>query len=314
MSSLFVKSIFCQNPPPPKPSAESPPPPTTHKLPIKAEAPKPPEDPRVSKAVSGSLVPPTHQGAQSFLLGQKVSLSFFLLRSYTQFVEILYPKKETNRQVSYLKKGHFFDFTLVGCGSQGCVNWECYMVETWCGLLLGMKPFRFRGYLLQQVITSRILIIWLDNIIFNSPNFLGQKIGAGKPRLQTIELGNMITRWNFLSWTSSLRSFTLAFLFGILSCGSTMATQKRSGHFPQSFPPKTRKKTNRTFRLSTSTFRLWNLLEVPVEMVLGANHHLRIQGWLAPTPPTRSNTNKTNLVEFEINTWFFTMDLRVSSR
>lgn len=39
------------------------PPPTTHKLPIKAEAPKPP------KAVSGSFVPPTLQGAQSFCVG-----------------------------------------------------------------------------------------------------------------------------------------------------------------------------------------------------------------------------------------------------
>ena len=60
----------------------------------------------------------------------------------------------------------------------------------------------------------------------------------------------------------------------------TTATQKTPLYFPQSFPAKHTKtwKKNRTFRLwSLLTFRLghWNLLEVPVEMVLGANHHLR---------------------------------------
>lgn len=64
MSSLLVKIFRHEKTNQPTNRKIRPaPPPTTHKLPIKAEAPKPP------KAVSGSLVPPTLQGAQSFCVG-----------------------------------------------------------------------------------------------------------------------------------------------------------------------------------------------------------------------------------------------------
>lgn len=190
-----------------------------------------------------------------FSLGQNVSLSFFLLRSDT---------KKKKQIVKWLttKKRTLFWFCLVGCEPQGCVHWECSMVETWCGV----ESTWNETFPLSRVFTPTSYnfpdpynLVRPHNILFNSPNLLGQKIGAGKPIS------------NHGTWQHDH------------SCGSTAATatQKRLGwYFPQSFPAKHTKtwKTKQTFRLwSLLTFRLghWNLLEVPVEMVLGANHHLR---------------------------------------
>ena len=211
--------------------------------------------PRVLKAVSGSLVPPTHQGAQSFFRWVKRSL-------WVSLCWDLIPKKETNRQVSYSRKGHFFDFTLVGCGSQGCVNSECSMVETWCGLnLLGMNLSAFEGSCSYKAQLPRSL-----------PFF-----GVGKPlsNHETWQVEHPVFHVE-LNIQPRVIYAGIFLKFSHVVQQLTTATQK-TRCISLSFPPKTqqnRKKTQ-TFWLSTSTSRLWNLLEALVEMVLGANHHLR---------------------------------------
>ena len=209
-----------------------------------------------------------------FSLGQNVSLSFFLLRSDTK-------KRNKSSSGSPPKKGHFFDFVWWVVSLRAVCIGNALWWKHGVGLnLLGMKPFRFRGYLLLQVITSLILTIWLDHIIFylTHPIFLGQKIGAGKPIS------------NHGTWQHDH------------SCGSTAATatQKRLGwYFPQSFPAKHTK----TWKKNFSTLESFNISTRSLEPARGS---CRDGAWCQPSPqkqgteptaPTRSNKNTTNLVE-----------------
>lgn len=145
--------------------------------------------PRVLKAVSGFLVPPTLQGDQSFFRWVKTSL-------WVSFCWDLIPKKRNKSSSgSPPKKGHFFDFVWWVVSLRAVCIGNALWWKHGVGLnLLGMKPFRFRGYLLLQVTTSRILTIWLDHIIFylTHPIFWVKKLEPGNP-FQTMELGNMIT-------------------------------------------------------------------------------------------------------------------------
>ena len=92
------------------------------------------------------------------------------------------------------------------------------------------------------------------NILSNPPNLFGSKNWSR----ETLELGNMITH--------------------VVQQRPLPPKKGCGGIFLSLSPLNTPKHEKKTFRLwSPSTFWLghWNLLEVPVEMVLGANHHLR---------------------------------------